>query len=320
MNEDLKQKLRKMRKRIDTSSGCGYLYHHFDDLVKELEIWTERNPQDENVEELIETIEAFSCECGFCTRYTYGWQQYAARSLYCADYLLKFVKDASKRNQLEDMLLIKFDRIMDSGAIIFVEGKLLQKYLLHEAGKCNHQRNYQRIIKQATESACSHHPVEEDVEYVAFKSSKLASQWIREYLDRFGDYSLLKKWIPAMDTVRLADIWYNFPDRHIRSRAPRFVRMIESIEKYLDDSLEIHLQLWNLWFEHDKQEVLETVRAEDLIEILEVTEDKDFCRIMNELVKIPGNEKVREIMEHFAEDDEDWIVSLSKRLLRMYET
>lgn len=281
-------------------------------------MWTEANPLDKDIDELLETIEAFEDECRFCTNYTYGWHRYAARSLYCADYLLKFVKDEAKRIELEDMLLFRFDCMLDSDAILFIEDKLLHKYLLHEGSKYRHHLNYQQIIERAVKSASSHHPVEEDVEYVAFKSSKLASQWIREYLDRFGDYSLLKKWLPAMDTVRLADIWYNFPDRHIRSRAPRFMRMIERIEKYLDDSLEIHLQLWNLWFEHNKLEVLETVSDSDLIEILEVTEDEDFCRIMNELVKIPGNEKVREILEHFTEDDEDWIVSLSKRLLREY--
>ena len=130
----------------------------------------------------------------------------------------------------------------------------------------------------------------------------------------------LQEWIPAMDTVRLADIWYNFPERYIGSRAPRFMRMIERVDKYLDDSLDIHLRLWNIWFKHDKLEVLETVKAEDLIEILEVTENDNFRQILNDLVKIPGNEKVMEILKHFTEDDEEWIVSQSKRLLLTYET
>ncbi len=65
MTEELKQKLRKMRKRIDNSSGCEYLYHHFDDLVKELEIWSDRSPLDDDIDVLVEIIEAFANECGF---------------------------------------------------------------------------------------------------------------------------------------------------------------------------------------------------------------------------------------------------------------
>lgn len=208
---------------------------------------------------------------------------------------------------------------MDSGAIIFVKDQLLQKYLLHEARSYNIQCNYQRIIKRAVKSAASHHPVESDVEYVAYRSSKLASQWITEYINRFGDYSLLKNWIPDMRTLWLADIWYSFPDRYIRDRSGRCKNRIERIEKYLDDSLEIHLHLWNLWFEHEKLEILETVSAKDLIGILEVTENDDFCRIVNELVKVSKNDKVREILEHFSDDEEYWIASLSKRLLQAYE-
>lgn len=35
---------------------------------------------------------------------------------------------------------------------------------------------------------------------------------IRNYIKRYEDVTVLKQWIPFLDTVRLADFWYNYPD------------------------------------------------------------------------------------------------------------
>lgn len=37
--EDVNVVLKRIRRKIDKSSGCSYLYQYFDGLVKELEIW-----------------------------------------------------------------------------------------------------------------------------------------------------------------------------------------------------------------------------------------------------------------------------------------
>lgn len=96
--------------------------------------------------------------------------------------------------------------------------------------------------------------------------------------------------------------------------------MIERVESYLDKSLELHLRLWNFWFEVNPKEVLDYNDAECLIEILDVSEDDSFIEVMNKLIEFPYNDKVLKILMHFKNDDEDWIARLSNALLYKYES
>lgn len=94
--------------------------------------------------------------------------------------------------------------------------------------------------------------------------------------------------------------------------------MIASIERYLNDSLELHLKLWELWYDHDREEILEVVDSDTLIEVLEVLDDVPFNRLLNGLAQFPANEKVITILEHFTHDDEVWVVNLSRELLKSH--
>lgn len=313
--EDVNVALKRIRRKIDKSSGCSYLYQYFDGLVKELEIWVRQHPN-ETPEELIETIESYAAECNFCNYSSPGWLMYAARSFYCADTLIKFVSDDSGRRNLTHLMSLYFEDLMDSEAISLIDCKILKKYISSNFHNHGIAENYRRCISKAVYTASMHHPVESSVEYLAYRGCKFAHDMIFEYINVYEDYSYLKEWIPSLGTRHLADIWYNFPDRLQRSYKRSHI--IEHIEKYLDDSLELHLELWNLWFQYDKEEVLAVCDADLLIDILEVTDDKEFRDILLLLVKIPNSDKVKRILEHFTEDDEDWIVRLSEQLLSKY--
>lgn len=127
MTEELNMSLRGIRKKINKSSGCGYLYHHFDNLCSLLENWKNTTPNNSDIQELVKTIDAYSSECYYCNEKSLGWLQYAARSFYCADYLLRYIPDEAKNN-LQYSLNVDFERLMDSEAISFVEKELFDKY------------------------------------------------------------------------------------------------------------------------------------------------------------------------------------------------
>lgn len=317
MNETLKLSLQRIRKKIDKSSGYGYLYHYFDDIVTQLKEWQLSNPDDEDNDELISTILKYKSECNYCKYNSPGWFKYAARCFYCTDALVQFIDDKSLHNYLEDELSSTFNMLIDSNSISFVEDSLFEKYCLREHDGARVKDYYIRAIKQAVYTAHLHHPLKADVEHMAYYGSKFAYQRILEYIKKYEDYSYLKDWIPALSTPHLADIWYSFPDRYIHNQS-RHHYMIESIERYLDDSLELHLKLWELWYNHNREEILDVVDSHTLIEVLEVSDDEFFKKVLNELVQFPANEKVITILEHFTNDDEDWIVNLSKKLLMGY--
>ena len=56
-----------------------------------------------------------------------------------------------------------------------------------------------------------------------------------------------------------------------------------------------------------------------MIEILEVVEDDEFRKILVQIVAMPWNEKVESVLKHFVNDNEQWVVNLSRQLLATYE-
>lgn len=317
MNETLKLSLQRIREKIDKSSGHGYLYHYFDDMVKQLKEWQLLNPNDEDNDELISTILQYNSECNYCKYNSPGWLKYAARCFYCADALVQFIGNKSLRNCLEYELSSTFDMLIDSESISLVEDSLFNKYCLNGHNGASVKDYYIRAIKKAVYTARQHHPIKADDEYLAYCGCEFAYKRIIEYIEKYKDYSYLKDWIPALSTPCLVEIWYRFPDRYISNQS-RHHRMIESIERCLDDSLELHLKLWKLWYNHNREEILDVVDLHTLIEVLEVSDDDFFEKVLHELVQFPANEKVVTILEHFTNDDEAWIVNLTKTLLKEY--
>ncbi len=317
MNETLKLSLQRIRRKIDKSSGYGYLYHYFDNMVKLLKEWQLSNPNDEDNDELINTIFKYKSECDYCKYNSPGWFKYAARCFYCADYLVQFIGNKSLHDCLENELSSTFDMLIDSESISFVEDSLFDKYCLKEHNGTSVRDNYIRAINKAIYTAHLHHPLKSDVEHMAYCGCKFAYKRVLKYIEKYEDFSYLKKWIPGLSTPHLADIWYRFPEHYIHDQS-RHSHMIASIERYLNDSLELHLKLWELWYDHDREEILEVVDSDTLIEVLEVLDDVPFNRLLNGLAQFPANEKVITILEHFTHDDEVWVVNLSRELLKSH--
>ena len=128
---------------------------------------------------------------------------------------------------------------------------------------------------------------------------------------------MLKVWIPLLNSVRLADFWYKYPDspnyNHTGSREREF------IVKCSDELLDIHLRLFSEWYWQNPQELIDNYTQRDIIEILEVLDDEDFERILRHAVTLPVNDKIKSILEHFIKDDESHIVCLACELLQNYD-
>lgn len=315
--DSLQIKLKRIRKKIDTSSGCGYLYHHFDDLISDLEKWHIANPEALDHKELFDTVKKFIDESTFRTWGSPGWLLYSARCFYCANVMLKYIHGNEVRKILQEYQTECFRRLLSTEVVSVLDRFLLNEFLGKFRNTPYLKEVYQCAIDKSIETSRKHRPIDSRCEYIAYKGSVRAKELIETYISDTGDNTLLKKWIPQLDTPRLAYIWYEFPERFIHS--PRFHRhLIDSVQDYLDKSLENHLELWGIWFDSNIYEVVECNSAETLIEVLEVMDDEEFDDILNRIVLLPYNDKVFKILNHFSEDDELWIVNLSKRLLSQY--
>lgn len=311
MVNDINILLKSFRNEIDSSSGHGFLYQYFEDMDKNLKIWHKTHYDDTVNRELLFTIGKLCEESRYCKYATPGWAMYAARCFYCADHLARYLSSDSNRQITENYLFQCFRRMIHSHSILFTDMDLIRKYVELEINKHSSKQMYVTIINSVVNKTSMHNPAKITIEYMAFKGSKYAHDLILEYIQKYSDYSWLKYWIPELYTDEVYNIWNNYPDKYIRNQTG-MKDTIQQVEKYLEDSMDLHFKLWELWWKYNPKEVVEECESEQLINVLEAIDDESFRNISNSAVTIPSD-KVKYILEYFSNDSESWVRNFSER-------
>ncbi|MBP5328216.1 MAG: hypothetical protein J6Y98_09955 [Bacteroidales bacterium] len=308
-------KIAKIKKRIHKSSSCDYLYSHFDDLLTELNTLKEGNLPIDVSSELCSLIHVYAEDSIYNTNASANWVRYSARCFYCADYLVHYLEEPSKEKE-EGFLNGYFFQLVEACVAPVLQQDVLAKYIQRNINSIPPVELYDNLIRKATRECLRCRLWSASEVSLSLTYNKSIKWLINSYIKAYSDYSMLKIWIPLLNTVRLASMWYEYPDSANYEHLGRYTRV--SVKRCLDEMLEIHLALFRLWYWHNSQEILEVLSLEDLIEVLEVYDDDEFEKTLRHMVTLPYNEKIQGVLKHFAEDDEDWIVRLSKELLSQY--
>lgn len=311
--DDLIKHINSLDNKIHNSSGCNYLYSDFDELVNELEVKKDKLTT-EGVMSLILLFRDLALEARY-NHCSVNWIRYSARSFYCADYLIRYLpKDWKSRT--ESFLNYLFNELIKGEVAAIIPKEVFNKYLDKNLTDENYANYYDTILTNTILASIRGRTWSDNEMSLALSHTETASRLIKEYIRKFNDYSYLKKWIPLLNTRNLVYVWCEYLD----CRNPRYDNLFieDSVEEILEKMLDIHLELLNHWFRHNPEEMINTFSQEELIEILEVYDDKEFESTLEHMLTIPSNNKIKGIFEHFIEDEEDWIVRLSQRLLDAY--
>lgn len=304
--------IKKLCKKIKTSSGCRYLYCYFDELVCELDAIGKVEISLDMSRALLSLIQNYADDCMYNTYGSANWVRYSARCFYCADYLTRYLED-SLQQTVEASLNRYFIRLADAGVAPVLPEDVIDKYIERVIKSETPQEIYDKLIKKAIDESHKSRLWDANEVNLALVYLRSASRLIHQYTTLYLDYTLSKNWGALLDTKHLANLWYEYPNYHYRSRYSRDV-----VSKYLDEMLEIQLSIIKLWFTNNPQEMIDKLYLEDLIEILEVYEDNDFEETLRYMIALPYNNKVEAILEHFTHDDESWVADLSCNLLESY--
>lgn len=315
--EDLLLQMSRIKKKISNSHGCSYLYSYFDELVKSLEAkGTDGLSDTENVE-LQELIESYARESVYNNFASAEWMMYSTRSFYCADYLVRYLSPQNVRRNMEHFLSLYFLDLVKSGVASIIQRDSLDKYMSKMIETSEAKDLYDTLVRKAVdECSKSRYWCENEVS-LACSYTESIERLIKEYIEKYSDDSILKKWIPIIDTTRLVRYWYDYPNSNNYKYSGQYER--ECVMSSLDKMLDIHLRLFDGWFSRNPMEVVETLSQNDMIEILEVVEDDEFRKILAQIVAMPWNKKVESVLKHFVNDNEQWVVNLSRQLLATYE-
>lgn len=305
--------IEKISKKIQKSSGYSYLYKYFDELVEMLQDAEELSVSERA--SLMGLIQDFALDSIYNNYSSANWMRYSARCFYCADFLVRFLGDQPNQEGMERQLNSYFKVLVNHGVAPIIPQDTLDKYIKKNSE--SPRELYGTLIKKANEECSKCRYFQGNDISLALEYTKAVDRLIRQYLEKYGDRTILNDWIPLLNTVRLADFWYTYPNSanydHTRPHDRQF------IEECSDEMLDIHLKLISEWYWINPQELISSYSQGDLIEILEVVDDEEFEKVLRHAVTLPANDKIKGVLKHFAEDDEAHIVKLSHELLNLLE-
>lgn len=308
--------INKLRKKIKSSSGCSYLYEYFDDLVCELDsIGKYKIPQDVSIA-LLSLIQDYVADCMYNTYGSANWVRYSARCFYCADYLTRYLQEPLQ--QMADASLSDyFIRLTKAMVAPVLPQEVIDKYIEKRIKSKTPDEIYDQLIRIAIGESNTYRIWDANEVNLALEYLRSANRLIHQYINLFSDYTSLKDWVPLLNTKHLVKIWYEYPDSANYRHSGQYTR--DAVSEYLDEMLDIHLSIIELWYSNNPQEMIDKLELGDLIEALEVYEDEDFEKTLRHMVTLPYSNKVKGILEHFTHDDESWVVNLSINLLKSYK-
>ena len=312
---DLITLIKRITKKINNSSGCSYLYRYFDELIAFLDSIPREKLTEEELDVLADLISDFAYESTYNNFASANWMRYSARSFYCADYLIRYLPDKQQDGQMRYLNLYFLD-LMESGVAPIIQQEVFNKYFHANLVQDNKTELYGKMISKAMSEClrCRLRRAEEVT--LAHRYTEAADRILRDYITRYNDLSPLRDWIPMFRTQYFADFWYEYPDSLNYTYSSAYERQV--VQESMDEMLDIHLRLHYLWYSHNANEMIDSLSSDYLIDILEVYHDNEFGKTLRHMASLTFNEKVKQILEHFADDDEYAVSRLSRQLLENY--
>lgn len=307
----------KISNKIENSPNCGYLYQYFDELVASLDsIRTDVLPP-VVVRDLKGLIQDLAVESIYNNFASANWMRYSARAFYCADYLVRYLPEG----QMEffyGYLNGFFADLMESGVAPIIEKDALDRYLQMNFTADNGRKGYDNLISKSIYECAKCRLWCADEVSLACDYAKSIDRMIRIYIKEYGDYSMLKEWIPKLRISHAVKHRNGYSESTWFENAGSSER--ENVMRKLDKIVQIYGYLHCLWYWHASEELIRTMSSEDLINMFEAFDDRAFDDILCNMAKLPYNSKVKDVILHFAGHNDKVVAGLARQLLDAYHT
>lgn len=297
-------------------SGCGYLYDHYDELVRLLNATGKENLTREEIGSLRGLVSRYAYESTYDNSSSVNWIWYSVRAFYCADSLVGYLPEINHEHFYR-LLNGCFLELVESGRAPIISQEVFDRYLEMNLTEENRRELYTKLVRTAAGEIGMSRLWRPDENELADAYVKACNHIIRDYLKRYDDYSLLKEWLPKLGVVRVADFWYRYPESTDYEYAFEFTR--EAVEERLYRMMNMLLHLHSIWYWHDPNEMIETLSSDYLIALLDVHDDREFEMTLFNMVGLPFNQKVKDVLEHFAHDDDRTVSEMAAALLESYK-
>ena len=189
--------INRISKKINTSSGDSYLYKYFDELVEMLHN-TETLSASE-IASLRGLIQDYAADSIYNNYASANWMRYSARCFYCADFLVRFLSKKTFQEGMESLLNSYFKDLVDHGVAPIISQETLDKYI--DKNLEDPRKLYDTLIKKANDECSKCRYWQGNDITLAHAYTKSVDRLIRQYIERYEDKTVLKEWIPTLNTV-----------------------------------------------------------------------------------------------------------------------
>ena len=307
--------IEKIEKKV-WKSGCGYLYKYYDELVRLLNATGKENLTREEIGSLRGLVNTYAYESTYNNSSSVSWIWYSVRAFHCADSLVGYLPEINHEH-FYGLLNGCFLELVESGRAPIIRQEVFNRYLEMNLTEENPKELFSKLVRKAAAEIGMSRLWRPDENELADAYVKACNHIIRDYLKRYDDYSLLKEWLPKLGVVRVADFWYRYPESTDYEYAFEFTR--EAVEERLYRMMNMLLHLHSIWYWHDPNEMIETLSSDYLIALLDVHDDREFEMTLFNMVGLPFNQKVKDVLEHFAHDDDRTVSEMAAALLESYK-
>lgn len=296
-------------------SGCSYLYDHYDELVSLLNATGKENLTREEIGSLRGLVSRYAYESTYDNSSSVNWIWYSVRAFYCADSLVDYLPEINHEH-FYGLLNGCFLEQVESGRAPIIRQEVFDRYLEMNLTEDNRRELYSKLVRKSACEIGMSRLWRPDENELADAYAKACNHIIRDYLKRYDDYSLLKDWLPKLGVVRVADFWYRYPESTDYEYASEFTRA--TVDERLYRMMNMLLHLHSIWYWRNPSEMIETLSSDYLIALLEVHDDREFEMTLFNMVGLPFNQKVKDVLEHFAHDDDRNVSEMAAALLKSY--
>ena len=296
-------------------SGCDYLYGYYDELVKLLDAAGKENLTREEIGSIRGLINTYSYESTHDNSSLVNWIWYSVRAFYCADSLVGYLPEEN-HEFFYGLLDRRFLELVENGRAPIIKQEVFDRYLERNLTDENSKELYSKLVRKAAGEISMSRLWRPDENELAYDYAKACDHIIRDYLKRYGDYSLLKEWLPRLGIVHVADFWYRYHESTDAEYASESTRA--SVDERLYRMMNLMLHLHSVWYWHNSNEMIETLSSDYLIALMEVHDDREFETTLTSMVALPFNQKVKDVLEHFANDDDQVVSEMATELLESY--
>ena len=311
--------IRELICKIEKQWGHKHLYEDYQVLVDTLE--KNRSLSNEEVFALERLVEILIEEA---RRYSWSYPKRSSRCLECASRLIFFLPSDNENKDEKVRILMRMWTLFvaNPDLAVYVHMEYYRRYI-EDVAKNNVGILGQTALDCFETASSGRRPWGIKDEIMFHNKMVEGYELATKYISMSGDFSHFPDWFSILNPCHTDSLieevsrWIDSTESVRNQRWEHY--SYEDVVEFLEDTLDKQLSLLWKWLDGNAEGFVNYWGAERIENLLELVEDDVFYDVLRKLASLKNNQEVAEVLEYYAEDDEEQIKRFAVKLLAEYQ-